>query len=47
MSRLGKNPKFDELLVASRAETDMAKRTQMYADMHAMIHNESGIGIPS
>ena len=41
-----KSPKFDELLVASRGETDLAKRTQMYADMQAMIHNESGIGIP-
>ncbi|HTT09270.1 MAG TPA: ABC transporter substrate-binding protein [Burkholderiaceae bacterium] len=41
-----KNEKFDQLLVAARAETDLAKRTQMYADMQAMIHNEGGIGIP-
>lgn len=41
-----KNPKFDQLLVAARAETDLAKRKQMYADMQAMIHAESGIGIP-
>jgi peptide/nickel transport system substrate-binding protein len=41
-----KNPKFDQLLVAARAETDLAKRKQMYADMQAMIHNEAGIGIP-
>jgi peptide/nickel transport system substrate-binding protein len=41
-----KNPKFDQLLVAARAETDLAKRKQMYADMQVMIHNESGIGIP-
>jgi peptide/nickel transport system substrate-binding protein len=41
-----KNAKFDQLLVAARAETDLAKRKQMYADMQTMIHNESGIGIP-
>ncbi|MDP3760495.1 MAG: ABC transporter substrate-binding protein [Ramlibacter sp.] len=41
-----KSPKFDELLVASRGETDVAKRTQLYADMQTMIHDESGIGIP-
>jgi peptide/nickel transport system substrate-binding protein len=41
-----KNAKFDQLLVAARAETDQVKRTQMYADMQSMIHNEGGIGIP-
>ncbi len=41
-----KNPQFDQLLSAARAETDEAKRRQMYADMQVMIHNESGIGIP-
>jgi peptide/nickel transport system substrate-binding protein len=41
-----KNPKFDQLLVAARAEVDQAKRAQMYADMQVMIHNEGGIGIP-
>ena len=41
-----KNEKFDQLLVAARAETDDAKRKQMYADMQAMIHDEGGIGIP-
>jgi peptide/nickel transport system substrate-binding protein len=41
-----KNPKFDELLVAARGETDQAKRAQMYADMQVMIHEEGGIGIP-
>jgi peptide/nickel transport system substrate-binding protein len=41
-----KNEKFDQLLVAARAETDLAKRTQMYADMQAMIHDEGNIGIP-
>jgi peptide/nickel transport system substrate-binding protein len=41
-----KNEKFDQLLVASRGETDAAKRAQMYADMQGMIHHEAGIGIP-
>jgi peptide/nickel transport system substrate-binding protein len=41
-----KNEKFDQLLVAARAETDQAKRAQLYADMQVMIHNEGGIGIP-
>lgn len=41
-----KNEKFDQLLVAARAETDQAKRAQMYGDMQVMIHNEGNIGIP-
>lgn len=41
-----KNEKFDQLLVAARGETDQARRTQMYADMQVLIHNEGGIGIP-
>ena len=41
-----KNEKFDQLVVAARAETDEAKRAQMYADAQAIIHDESGIGIP-
>lgn len=41
-----KNPKFDQHLVAARAETDEAKRKQMYAEMQLMIHEGSGIGIP-
>jgi peptide/nickel transport system substrate-binding protein len=41
-----KNEKFDQLLVAARAEPDAAKRAQMYADMQTMIHNDGGIGIP-
>jgi peptide/nickel transport system substrate-binding protein len=41
-----KNEKFDQLLVAARAETDAAKRSQLYADMQVMIHSEGGIGIP-
>jgi peptide/nickel transport system substrate-binding protein len=41
-----KSEKFDQLLLAARTETDVAKRKQMYADMQTMIHNEAGIGIP-
>jgi peptide/nickel transport system substrate-binding protein len=41
-----KNEKFDQVLVAARAETDEAKRRQMYTDMQVMIHEGSGIGIP-
>jgi peptide/nickel transport system substrate-binding protein len=41
-----KSQKFDQLLVAARAETDLAKRKQMYADMQTLIHTEAGIGIP-
>ena len=41
-----KNEKFDQLLVAARAETDEAKRKQMYGDMQVMIHEHCGIGIP-
>jgi peptide/nickel transport system substrate-binding protein len=41
-----KSEKFDQVLVAARAETDFAKRKQMYADLQTMIHHEAGIGIP-
>ncbi|MES1955025.1 ABC transporter substrate-binding protein [Salinisphaera hydrothermalis] len=40
------NPKFDQLVRASRQEPDKAKRKQMYADMQRMVHDSSGIGIP-
>ncbi|MDA8521494.1 ABC transporter substrate-binding protein [Acidovorax sp. NCPPB 4044] len=41
-----KSAQFDQLLLASRAETDQDKRKQMYADMQTMIHQDAGIGIP-
>jgi peptide/nickel transport system substrate-binding protein len=41
-----KDPKFDQLLLAARGETDFAKRKQMYGDMQLMIRDSSGIGIP-
>jgi len=41
-----KSEKFDQVLLAARAETDLAKRKQMYADLQTMIHEQAGIGIP-
>jgi peptide/nickel transport system substrate-binding protein len=41
-----KSEKFDQLLITSRAETDLAKRKQQYADMQTMINEQAGIGIP-
>ncbi len=41
-----KSEKFDQLLVAARAETDAAKRAQMYADMQTLVNQDGGIGIP-
>lgn len=43
---LWKSERFDQLLVQARAETDEAKRKQMYADMQALVHKDCGIGIP-
>jgi peptide/nickel transport system substrate-binding protein len=42
-----KNPRFDQLLLSARAETDDAKRKQMYGEMQVLVANEGGIGIPS
>lgn len=41
-----KNPQFDQLLVQARGETDEVKRGKMYADMQALVHDHSGIGVP-
>ncbi|MFN3986915.1 MAG: ABC transporter substrate-binding protein [Rhodocyclaceae bacterium] len=41
-----KSAQFDELLLASRGETDDAKRKQLYADMQVLIHETAGVGIP-
>jgi peptide/nickel transport system substrate-binding protein len=41
-----KSKLFDDLLVASRAEFNVDRRKQMYADMQTMIHDHSGVGIP-
>ena len=36
------NPRFNELLVAARAETDPAKRAAMYAEMQQINHDDNG-----
>lgn len=40
------NEKFDQLLVAARAELDETKRKQMYADMSDILRNEGGLICP-
>lgn len=37
-----KHPRFNELLVQARAETDDQKRAAMYAEMQQLIHDEGG-----
>jgi len=39
------NAKFDQLLVAARAELDEAKRRQMYHDLQSICRDESGTGV--
>ena len=41
-----RRPQFDEILLAARAETDFAKRKQMYHDLQVMIHEDGGACIP-
>jgi peptide/nickel transport system substrate-binding protein len=41
-----KNEKFDQFLLAARAETDEGRRAQMYADLQSLVHEDAGIGIP-
>jgi peptide/nickel transport system substrate-binding protein len=38
-----KNPKFDQLLAAARAETDNAKRAAQYAEAQQILHDDGGI----
>jgi len=38
-----KNPRFNELLIAARAETDDAKRAGMYAEMQQLVHDDGGL----
>jgi peptide/nickel transport system substrate-binding protein len=37
-----KPPRFNELLVAARSETDDAKRAAMYAEMQQLLHTDGG-----
>jgi peptide/nickel transport system substrate-binding protein len=41
-----KNEKFDQLLVAARAQPDEVKRKQLYAEMQVLVHEYCGVGIP-
>jgi peptide/nickel transport system substrate-binding protein len=41
-----RNEKFDQLLIAARAQTNEAKRKQLYADMQVLVHEHCGVGIP-
>jgi peptide/nickel transport system substrate-binding protein len=38
-----KHPRFNELLIAARGETDEAKRATMYAEMQQILHDDGGI----
>jgi len=38
-----KNGRFNELLLAARAEIDEAKRGAMYAEMQQILHDDGGI----
>jgi peptide/nickel transport system substrate-binding protein len=38
-----KNPRFNELLIAARSETDDTKRAAMYAEMQQLLHDDGGL----
>ncbi|MEZ5784408.1 MAG: ABC transporter substrate-binding protein [Rhizobiaceae bacterium] len=38
-----KNPRFNELLIAARSETDQAKRAEQYAEMQQIVHDDGGV----
>ncbi|MBQ4824167.1 ABC transporter substrate-binding protein [Leisingera sp. HS039] len=40
------NEQFDQMLVAARGELDVAKRTQMYADMSTILRDQGGLICP-
>ncbi|MCI5074735.1 ABC transporter substrate-binding protein [Oricola sp.] len=41
-----KNARFDELLVAARAELDEAKRREMYSEMQSLVSQDGGTVLP-
>ena len=41
-----KNPRFDELLLLARAETDTEKRQAMYSEMQRICSDDGGVIIP-
>ena len=38
-----KNPRFNELLVSARSETDQTKRAAEYAEMQQILHDDGGV----
>ena len=38
-----KNPRFNELLIQARSETDTKKRAVMYSEMQELLHNDGGV----
>jgi len=38
-----KNPRFNDLLITARSETDDAKRAAMYAEMQQLVHDDGGL----
>ncbi len=41
-----KNPKLDEMILAARGETDVAKRTELYAEIGKLVHDDGGTICP-
>jgi len=41
-----KNERFNELLVAARAELDEKKRRQMYVEMQSLVRDDGGVVVP-
>jgi peptide/nickel transport system substrate-binding protein len=41
-----KNARFDQLLLAARAEADETRRKQIYGDMQTLVHDRGGVAIP-
>jgi peptide/nickel transport system substrate-binding protein len=41
-----RNARFDQLLLAARAEADEARRKQMYGDMQVLVHEKGGVVVP-
>ena len=40
------NDRFNELLIAARAELDEAKRREMYVEMQLIVRDDGGVIIP-
>ncbi len=41
-----KHPKFNQLLIAARAELNETKRLQMYGEMQSIVRDEGGVVVP-